>query len=202
MRKTVFAIAAACAAACCFGACNSSCNDDKPSFNQYDELNSMINKSYSKIELTVTDTFDGDTSLVSEYTMQYSEGGVTVSYSVERFSSLSLGGDDWLITVYTGEAVIKDGSVVSVTGDDIGITADITKTGFTFKQEYFANVNESILGIRLEADVVNPGGFTGTDMTCTDMKVKADYFDAFTEMQIAYTAENGGKVEYAYVFTV
>ena len=64
MRKKIFAVAAACAAAISLGACTTSGSDD-----EYTELNAMLDLNYSKIILTVTNTFEDNASLTSEYVM-------------------------------------------------------------------------------------------------------------------------------------
>ena len=194
MRKKIFAVAAACAAAISLGACTTSGSDD-----EYTELNAMLDLNYSKIILTVTNTFEDTASLTSEYVMEYSDGGVTVKYSVERFTSISLdapASDNK--TTLTGEAVIKDGVVTG--GENVNLPATIAEKGLTFKGEYFANAE--LTGVYLKADVTDPDGFTGSSLNCADMKVYATFLEMFYEIEITYVGETGNAVECAYRFFI
>lgn len=193
--KKFIAVIAVIAAACCLGACKG--KKEEQTFDQYQALNEMLGASYSQISLTVTDTFDENTSLKSEYTIKFSDSETTVQYSVERFAGLSL--DDTssdVKTTLTGTAVIKNGKVTG--GEEVGITADMAKTGLTFKEEYFENI--TINGVSLKADVKNASAFLGSDIVCSDMKVEAKYLILFNTIEISYT-KNGNKIEYKYVFT-
>ena len=200
MKKRIFTIAAVCAAVCCLGAC---AEHKEPVKDELEALNAMLKADYSQIVLTVTDTFDETASLTSEYTFTYSGDTVTVAYTVERFA----GADDMmndplgsLKTTLTGEAVIKDGVIVSLNGDDVGLTADNVRLGLTFKAEYF-EVTE-ISGVRFTADVKNVRGFLDWTLPCTNMKVRATFLEVFYDIQITYTSAIGSNVEYKYVFTL
>lgn len=199
MKKTIFAIAAACAATACLSACNLSCDGNKPSYNYYDAINDMLNASYSKIDISVTNTFDTDTELVSTYEMIYAGDEITVNYSIERFTGISLDTAGTEKSVTTGTASIKNGAVVS---DDKQMLEVIPGTKFSFKAEYFTNVNEDIIDMMFQADVLNPSGFMGTEIKCTDMKVNAEYLNVFSEMEVTYTGDAGNSVKIVYNFTV
>lgn len=192
MKKTIFAVAAACAAALSLGACTTASDEYAP-------LNAMLDLNYSKIILTVTDTFGEDSSLKSEYVLEYSEVGVTVKYSVERFNNVSIDAPaaSDKITL-TGTAQIKDGAVTG--GENVNLPATIADTGFTFKGEYFENAD--LTGVYLKADVKNASGFTGTEIVCSDMKVFATFLDSFYDITVTYTGENGNAVECAYKFSI
>lgn len=196
MKKLILAVSAvAVVASCGLGAC--SCKKSKSSgYNDYDNLNDMLAESYSQIVLTVNTSYDEDTSLTSEYVMKYSENEITVEYTVERFSSLSLDGSDGFKTVLEGTATIKDGEVTG--GEEVGISASIANPKFNFKESYFENV--TLTGLHLKADVKNPSAFFGLSLSCTDMKVEATYLIFFSNITISYT-QNGNKVEYNYEFT-
>ena len=195
MKKSLILVSAACAAAACLCACNSSCNNNN-SENGYDAINSMLKQNYSSIVITVTDTFDDDTSLVGEYTLNYSDGGVTVSYSVERFADISLENPstDFKTTI-TGETVIKDGEVVSGNAD---IVASIPVTGFDFKEEYFENAE--LKSVYFKADVKEPKAFTGTQTDCSGMTVYATFIDVIHDIELTYTSSDGVFVKCTYRF--
>lgn len=193
MKKTFFMLAVVCAAVCCLSACT----------NEYDALNAMLNADYSKIVITVTDTFDENTRLQSEYIMCFSENETTVNYTVEKFAIIGDSFDNLITdvkTVLTGEAVIRDGVIVSVNGDDVNLPALVTKRGLNFKKRYFENVQ--LTGLYLEADVKNASGFLGIGLTCSNMKVQATFLKVFDNICITYTSESGNQVEYKYVFTL
>lgn len=197
MKKQVFNIAAVCTAVCCLGACTV----EKQS-SEYDALNEMLNATYSQVVITVTDTFDESASLNSEYIIHYQDSGIKVYYTVEKFAEIDDSLESLLSdmkTTLTGEMTIKSGSVVSVNGDDIGLTADMTKGGFSFKEEYFEDAQLS--GVYLKADVKDASAFFGHGINCTDMKVQATFLDVFYDIQVTYTSEMGSKVEITYTFT-
>lgn len=202
MKKPIFIIAAVCAAAAFFGGCQS-CNSE-PTDNKkggYEALNDLLALDYSGFKLTVTDTFDAETSLKSVYEIEYSANGATVNYSIERFAEISLGTPVSSAKVtLEGVAVIKDGVVVSVDGDDVNITADAAETGLNFKEEYFENTQ--FTGISLKADVKNASGFLGTDIACTEMKVQAYFPKSLDNIKITYKTDGGNHVEYVYKFTL
>lgn len=194
IKRLIPAILALCAASVVFGGC------DEKENKEYDELNAKLGLHYSQIVLTVTDSFGKEGTLVSEYVMNFSDGGMAVDYSVERFSELSLDTVSPAKTTLTGEATVSDGKVTYVEGDEVNLDAVVAGTGLEFKEEYFENADLS--GIYLKADVKNPSGFMGSELNCTDMKVTASFLEVFYEIRINYTAENGNGVEYVYVFTL
>ena len=198
MKKQFLAFAAIGVAVCCLGACAK--KTDNGDNAEYDALNTMLKVDYSKIELTVTNTYDEDTSLESKYLMTYSDTRITVEYSVERFIEISLDNPSAEVkTTLTGVAVIKDGDI-SFTGDDVGITSEIANPKLTFKKDYFKDAQ--LTDMYLIADVKNASAFLGSQLKCTDMKVKAIFLDVFYEIQISYVSEIGSKVEYAYTFNI
>lgn len=200
MKKQILAFAAIGVAACCLGACTKVDKDKDNSFvNEYDNLNAMLNANYSQIEITVTDTFDENTSLKSDYIIKYSDSQIKVEYSVEEFAEVSLDGTSDLITTLKGEAVIKDGAI-SFDGDKVGITADIAKLGLNFNENFFTNAQ--LTGNYFIADVEFASAFLGSAIECSSMKVNATFFEVFYDIQITYVSESGNNVEYTYIFTL
>lgn len=193
MKKQIFTIAAVCAAACSFCAC-------RPAKNEYDTLNDMLHESYSQIELTVTMQFDEYDSLTSEYTFKYSGNRVTVNYAIERYNTFDLDGPmEELKTTMRGEAVIEDGVIVSINGDETDLSTLSTTPGLTFKEQYFANAE--LTGVYFLADVEKPIDFFGANVSCSNMKVKATFGEVFHDIRITYTSTSGNAVEYKYLFT-
>ena len=195
--KKFLMLAALGTAACCLGAC--SCSKDKSSGpDGYEQLNSMLAMSYSSISLTVTDTFSDGLSLKSEYVINYSESEITVEYSVERFTEISLDApSDGVKTTLEGTAVIKGGVVTG--GEEAGITANMASPIFNFKEAYFENA--TLTGAFFTADVKSTSSFLGFALSCTDMKVRCEFLEFFYSIEISYT-KDGNRVEYEYIFKI
>lgn len=170
-------------------------NPDKP--DPYETLNKMMQAEYTKIEVSVTDTFGEGVTLSSVYTVSFADDAVTVEYQVERFAEISLDdlpGDP--IETLTGKVTVKDGEVTLVEGDDIGLT--VSGKLFDFKETYFGNTE--LTDTSLKADVKDPKNFMGVE-NCTDMKVEAAFAGSFTKITVAYTAAAGDSVKIEYNFT-
>ena len=194
MKKQIFALVAVGVAACCLGACKKNNNNEK-----YDELNAMLHADYSQIVITVTDTFDEDTVLESEYRISYSADTILVEYSVEQFSEISLDNPTQsVITRLVGEATIK-GEEITFDGDTVPMTAGIAHPSFVFNVNYFKNAD--LAGNYLIADVKNPSAFMGTELTCSDMKVRVTFLEVLLKLDISYISASGSQVKYSYAFT-
>ena len=172
------------------------CSTDDTS--KYDELNAKLDLKYSQIVLTVTNTYDEESTLTSEYVMEFITGGVKVNYSVEKFAEISLDSPVYEKTTIVGEAVIAGGNIAYKSGEAVPLDALTTGAGLDFKKEYFANAE--LTDSYFKADVTNPGGFMGSSLNCSDMKVNATYINAFNAIAITYKAQSGHQVEYLYVF--
>ena len=195
VRKFIPVIFAGCAAAAIFGGCTTTDESTK-----YDELNAKLDLNYSQIVLTVTNTYNEKTVLTDEYTMKFVEGVVTVNYSIERFTEISLDSATTEKTTIVGEAVIVGSDVIYIDGEKVSLDAITSGTGLDFKKEYFSN--DDLTDSYLKADVTNPSGFMGTLLNGTSMKVNATFGDAFNDIKITYHSQNGYEVEYLYTFTV
>lgn len=193
-KKLIPAVFALCAAAAiCVGCAPTESNE-------YDGLNAMLDKNYSQIVLTVTDTFSEDDVLTSKYTMKFTDGGMTVNYTVERFAEISLDEFAPAKTTLVGKAMVAGGEVIFVEGDEVELDAITAGTGLEFKAEYFENAD--LTGLYLKADVKNPSGFMGSELNCTEMKVNASFLEVFYEIQITYLAASGSRVGYKYDFSL
>lgn len=196
VKKIILTIMAVLMCIMCFTACD----EETPAFNEYENLNKMLKLDYSKITLTVTDRFDEETSLTSKYVMSYSGKNVTVDYTVERFNQISLDTPNTGVkSTVTGQAVIENGSVVSNSGNVI-ITPAVENIDLNFKEEYFENAE--LTGLYLRADVNDASSFMKNSISCEDMKVYAEFLDAFYQIKVTYTNEKGNSVEYNYEFTL
>lgn len=197
MKKRLLTIASICVAACCLGACNTL---DKNTTDEYDFLNNMLDLNYLQLEISISETIDENTSLHSVYVISYSESVIKVEYSVEKFNEIGLDNPSTeLKTTFNGMAVIVNG-IVSVVGDDVDISANIARVGFTFKKGYFEN--DVLSDGNFKADVKKVDSFIGSHIVCRDMKVAATYGDAFSNINITYTSETGSEVNFIYEFKI
>ena len=196
MKKQLIAIASICVSICCFSACV-----EPEDNNKYDALNSMLNAKYSQIEITVTDTFDEETSLESKYTINYYDDYILVKYTVEQFTEISIDSPSTeMKSIIDGEAIIMGELVTVLFGDDAGITADIAKLTMSFDESYFKNIN--LTDDYVEADVKDESGFLGQNINCTNMSMRATFHDVFYRMEISYTSTIGSVVEYVFEFKI
>lgn len=187
MKKyMLLAVTAVCAVSCCFAACGTV---------GYDDLNDKLDLNYSAITLTVTDKYDEDTSLTSNYHMTFSDDKVTINYNIQRFAEISLDNPSESIKEsISGTTVIKDGVVMS---GDIGVSG-VLPDGLDFKEEYFENAK--LAKTSLFADVKDASAFLGTQVTCFGMRVNAAFGDAFNSITVTYKGERGNNVQYLYQF--
>lgn len=201
MKKRILILAAMCAAACGLAACENT--DNSGASNEYASFNEMLKADYSQITLTVTNTFEDNSSLSSEYKIKYFADGVIVEYSVEKFTVIDPSLDNpstELKTTLTGEVQIVDGEISVTEGAEIEITADIARIGFDFREEYFENTVLS--NVLFQANVKDPSAFFGTQLDCTDMKVVVNFGEFLDNIRISYKSADNSKVEYKYIFTI
>ncbi len=192
MKKILLGVAVA--AACCLAGCGA------PETDGYEFLNEMLRADYSEIALTVTSDFGGGLILTDEYRITYPGGKTEVSYTVQRFAEPGLGSEtasDPVVT-YEGKAVIQSGAVVSVEGDDVGISAAVAERGLTFRAKYFENAD--LTGIYLKADVKDAEGFFGAPVEGGNMKITAVFLELFSSIEVTYST-GGCSVVYEYRFT-
>ncbi len=186
-------------AACCgLSACSLS-----PSGNgsgEYAALNEMLKAHYSEIELTIGTDFGEDT-LESTYIITYGEVLTTVTYSVEEFALFEIAHPDaGGKIVKEGKATIAGENIIVDEGEDIGLSAAIAQLPFDFREDYFDNAE--LTGVYLNADVKNAAAFTGSALTCTNMKVWAEFLDHFRTIKLTYTDGDGNAVSVQYTFSL
>lgn len=176
------------------------CGCEKVNINKadYNSLTQKLSSDYSGWTLTVTTKKD-DVTLTDIFTVKNSDAQTEIEYTLETLSELSFDGDSEFITKKSGTAVIKDGKVQTINGDEVSLDIEkLTNIGLTFKAEYFGNAKFS--DTSFSATVKNPSGFIGKSLTCTDMTVYASFADKFTKINIIYTADNGAKIVCNYSF--
>ena len=198
MKKLFIVLATVTVSAGLFSGCLNFSSGNKSK--NYKALNDMLDANYSKVKITLTDTFDDDTWLKSEYTITYSESNISVKYAVERFSEISIDNPtDEVKVIKSGEAIIS-GTEISFTGDKIELSADIAKLNFKFEEEYFTDAK--LTNTSFVAAVKKPSEFYGSQIICNDMSVNSTFSDVFDTIKIKYTTYSGSKIEQTYIFTV
>ena len=160
-----------------------------------DEITKLLNVNYSKITLNIETTQFGVT-LKGIYNFTFDGDTTTIQYSVEKLNDPSA--DASFKSTETGTVVVRDGKIE---GESSNLPDAVYYGGINFKQAYFKNIQSK--GVRFEADVVNPQGFTGNrELKCSKMHVKVLHKeDALTQLVITYVAENGSNVNITYLFT-
>lgn len=199
MKKFIPVFTVLCIAAAAVSGCKTKSNDGVR--DKYDGLNTMLAMNYSKVVLTVENDY-GEETLESIYTMSFYDGGMTVEYSVERFSEVSIDSSAQLKTAVVGEARIEGGEITYIDGEPVSLEAVTAVGGLNFKKEYFENAD--LTENYLIADVKDPSGFIGSEIICTDMKVKAIYLyslNTFNSINITYKTQSGNSVKYLYKFS-
>lgn len=171
--------------------CMTGCGgNDSPPKTVYENLNSLIAKESTSITLTVKTTTDGET-LNGSYLISKQDNVYTVNYSYEKLNTFEeVGGVITQPTEYkstvTGNMKISNGTIIEQDGEASNVSIEsLTVSGLTFNESYFSNVvNENNT---FKADVNNPNGFMGYDVTLSNLKV-----------EIAYTTEKISSIKLTY----
>lgn len=167
---------------------------------EFASLAAMSEAEYSEILLTVTTSFAGDFSLVSNYTASREGGNLKVVYEVERFAEIG----DWESVPQTakqtvkGEAVLQDGKFVTLSGEQTALSETFLEGKYSFRAEYFENA--AFEEDTFRGDVTDAAGFFGDERKVSDVKVEASYGARFTEMNVLFKEESGNNVQYRYRF--
>ena len=162
----------------------------------------LIKADYSVITLNVTTEKD-DVTLYGSYTFTFGDETTTVKYSYDRFNELNLDGNNapsYKETVKGTATVYEDGTVM-VDGEVVELPlAELSFTGLSFKEAFFANAKYSTE--TFEADVTNPRGFTGNNsFVCSDMHVKVSFnANSLSVLTIKYVSSSNADVLITYLF--
>lgn len=179
----------------CLLVCLAACTPQQGS----EQLNEKLEENYSKISLSVTTKYLGET-LTSTVTTT-TEGDVsTVTYSIQQFAAFNEGIPESLIVTKQGTLTVEKGVITSMDGDEADIDVSGVSAGnLSFDDNYFKNAN--LTATQFTAEVSAPAAFLGTAVQCSDMKVSATFDKTFVKtIVITYTAD-GAEVTYNYQFT-
>ena len=170
----------------------------------YTELNTMARMEYNTINMEVQTTYQGVT-LVNKYSALLGANGTIVTYSVESLATIDpeVGMPENMIETKTGSATIRDGKIVSQTGDDVTIPTSMSALAIHFDEAYFDTPKtyaEGSLHV-FDAKVKDVKGFTGSNtFEGKDMRVCVRYNEKLDTVVIDYTSENGAGVKVIYKF--
>ena len=151
-----------------------------------EKLDSLADKSYSSVNLTITTEDDGKV-LVSTYELTAN----TVEYSIEKLTSFTeedgvIVAPDSYQETFTGTAEVKDNKVISLDGNLEMPAYDVLVGGFSF---VYDNLTEYTLGEGTDTfKVTDATAFFGTNVDTADMSVSATYNDsALVSLTVTYT---------------
>lgn len=195
MKKSIFVLAACALSACLFSSCALKANEA-----YYDNLNEIIGQSYSEISLKVTNTFDEESKLVSDFVVTYGDNQAKVTYSVEELLPVSIEeANDWKKTT-AGTVLVVNGEITQVDGEAAQFPFEqLTDVGLNFSSEYFSDVQ--LNAGMFSGTVTSPAAFFGVEsFSAKDMKVYVSYTDVCQYIMVNFTALDGSAVKYFYQF--
>ncbi len=207
MKKIVFTILLAAILTLSLVACddNGSTSDDV-----YGQLNGMVTMDYPIIKLQVETTSNGIT-LVNKYSATTSSTSTTIRYTIQSLAKVIVNDDgsytmpDKMIEEKTGSAIVENGKITVLDGDDVDITPDaLENLKIKFDKDYFTSVEvDEQTGYKtFSALVTNIKGFTGNDsFDGKDMSIQVNYADTLKSITIAYTMNSGATVKVIYSFS-
>lgn len=172
----------------------------------YDKLNNLAeNGVYNYLAVTVTTVIDEQTELENTYTYQQVGDELHVEFTIQSLAEYEEGSDGWIapddiIETVSGSAVIKDGEVVSFSGNsEAQDFSCVSFPSFNFKAAYFSSVVDE--DGHFAANVVSPGAFLGTYSPCSAMSIDVNYHQfTITEMVITYTSPERHQVTAKYEY--
>ena len=154
-----------------------------PAPSVYEVLSSLSEKSYLRVELTVT-TKTEFAELSANYVLNQS----SVAYRIEQLSTFPNDGSvpSEYKTTFTGNALVQNGEIVEFDGNDIVLpTYDELSGNFHFEESNFKNVASQ--NGRLTADVISPSAFYGKTVDMSQMHVEVEYSStSFHKITLTY----------------
>lgn len=169
-------------------------------------VNAMANVEYSRVELTVETTLDGQ-KLTSNYKTSKNGEVSTVNYSIEKLSSFGVDEygnyvipEDYKTTL-TGSFTVENGKTEGDVVTDLDLSL-VSAYGLLFAENTLSDVQFN--GNVMTATVSDPAAFVGrTDFVATDMKLSVTVTElTFSAMTVSYTAFDGAIVKLNYLFVL
>ena len=201
MKKTLSLVALMLICSICFISCgnrnNNSSGNNEGTSHVYSTLNALIQKDYSKVNISTTVVID-DITLVSEYDVTDN----SIYYSVEKMNYLSDNiyemPEDYKTTV-SGSATISNGQVIKNNEDSVTLPSYAELNGkFDFKESNFTNVNNKQGSF--SANVNNLSNLIGQNVVAFNANITVEYNDsAITTLVLTYQT-SASKVTTVYSF--
>lgn len=167
----------------------------------YSRINKLLVQDHSKVELTISTTLNGET-LTSTVTSTKDGDTTIIGYVLNQFATF---GDDVpgsFIEEKAGQLVVRNGEIISESGDQAVLEIEQVTAKFHFDEAYFispqwsGNEFSAMVGQTKVKDFFGDADFNGTNV-----RVIVTVAEVIENMQITYTSANGAKVKLVYTFT-
>ena len=173
----------------------------------YEKLNEMVSEAYSSLTVDIKTEQNGE-SLSSKYVIENKKDTTEIYYNI-RFFSIFTKDENGNYTApdsyqkqYIGTVTLRDGEIIKTSGFALENAELISFPSFSFDERYFSNVRDNQEDGIFSADVINPLGFTGKSLRCSNMKLEVYYKnDNIHSMKISYLSQNGIFVKSEYSFS-
>ena len=208
MKKVIFTILLVAILALSLIACDTKA--DGPGSGVYAELNEMVAMDYPIVKLQVETTSNGIT-LVNKYSATTSSASTTIRYTVQSLNNITVNEDgsynipDKMIEEKTGSAIVENGKITVLDGDDENISVEaLDDIKIKFDKDYFTSIETAEQdGINTFSAIVSDiKGFTGNNsFDGKDMTIQVSYTTALKAITINYTMNSGATVKVTYSFS-
>ena len=208
MKKVIFTILLVAILALSLIACDTKA--DGSGSGVYAELNEMVAMDYPIVKLQVETTSNGIT-LVNKYSATTSSASTTIRYTVQSLNNITVNEDgsynipDKMIEEKTGSAIVENGKITVLDGDDANISVEaLDDIKIKFDKDYFTSIETAEQdGINtFSAAVTDIKGFTGNNsFDGKDMTIQVSYTTALKAITINYTMNSGATVKVTYSFS-
>lgn len=165
----------------------------------YSNINKLLKIQYSKVELTVSTTLNGET-LTSTVTSTLDGDRTTIDYKLQQFATFGDNVPDSFIEEKIGQLVVRNGEIISHNGDQAVLEIEQVTAKFRFESSYFSSAQVS--GKKFTGVVSNAQDFFGdADFVGDGVKVIVVFDEVIESLQVDYTSANGAQVKLIYTFT-
>jgi hypothetical protein len=170
----------------------------------YAKYSAMISKDFDSFTLKVTTKLDDDT-LNGQYTVETVTAGKKITYSYQKINEIIEENGEYVFpeeykSTLNGELLINGNVILSQNGEDLNLPFDkISSIGLEFEADFFENVTQTDKSF--SATVVNPSGYVGRTLSCTQMTTTLRFIeDTLIKLEISYLSEHGASVYIEYSF--
>ena len=210
MKKVIFTILLVAILALSLTACDVNSGNSGSGDDVYAKLNEMVTMDYPIVKLQVETTSNGIT-LVNKYSATTSSASTTIRYTVQSLNNITVNEDgsynipDKMIEEKTGSAIVENGKITVLDGDDANISVEaLDDIKIKFDKDYFTSVEATEQdGVNsFSAVVTDIKGFTGNNnFDGKDMTILVSYTTSLKAITINYTMNSGATVKVTYSFS-